>query len=102
MSSQYLAVVKRDYAPLVSEDEECIPSNTAAYKFGLMALLKEDAQDFVRSEELWNLAFKQLTNQSQDDEGAGAQGAISVVDQFQMNEMNSSWPWPNGYPCSCP
>lgn len=97
MSSQYLAVIKQDYSPLVSEDEEVIPANTAAYKFGLMALLKEDAQDFVRSEELWNLAYKQLTNQVGDDEGDGAQGAINRADDFAMSNVGNNSIWDNGF-----
>lgn len=87
MSWQYLAVIKQDYAPLTSEDQEVVPSNVGALKFGLMALLKEDSQDFERSNQLWQLGKNLLALEEDDDTGVGAIGKIDISDDLQLGTL---------------
>lgn len=85
--SNYIAVAKLDCVNLVNDDEEVIPGNLGALKKGLEALLSEDSRDNARANALWAEAGQLLTNESQDDEGAGAQGAVSRADDFDMASM---------------
>lgn len=87
MSIQYIAIIKQDYVPLVSEDEEVTPSNVGALKFGLMALLKEDAQDMERAEQFWQKANDLLAKEQDDDIGAGAEGKVQIPDDLQMSTV---------------
>lgn len=84
MSWQYLAAIKQDYIPLTSEDQEVIPSNIGALKFGLMALLKEDSQDFERANQLWQMGQNLLALQEDDDTGAGAEGKVIIEDDLNL------------------
>jgi len=88
---QCLTVCKREWMVIGNDNDPVVPGNIGALKFGLQALLKEDAQDFVRADELWNMAFKLLANEAQDDTGAGTAMPASVVDSFGMAVMDNGW-----------
>jgi len=81
---QFLTVCKRASVPIFNDNDEVIPPNIGAYRFGLEALTKEDAQDFARAEMMWQKAFDLLTNEVQDDTGSGSEGSVQVDDTFQM------------------
>lgn len=85
---QFLTICKRGYVPVSNDNDEVIPGNLGALRFGLDALLKEDAQDFTRAKTLWQDAKELLTNEVDDDTGAGAQGSVQVVDTFGLNEYS--------------
>lgn len=87
--SQYVAVVKIGYTPLVNDDEPCVPSNIAALTYGLMALLAADAQDFQREDSLWGKAKDALIQEQEDDQGGGVP-PMQVADSFMMNELRCS------------
>lgn len=84
---QFLTICKRAYVPVSSDFDEVIPGNLGALRFGLEALLSEDAKDGPRAREEWATAESLLANEVSDDEGAGAQGAVQVADDFNMQEV---------------
>jgi hypothetical protein len=84
---QFLTICKRAYVPVASDFDEVIPGNIGALRFGLSALLAEDSRDIERARQDWATAESLLTNEVADDEGAGAQGAVQVVDDFNMQEV---------------
>jgi hypothetical protein len=81
---QFLTICKRAYVPVANDYDEVIPGNLGALRFGLQALLSEDAKDGPRAREEWATAEALLTNEVSDDEGAGAQGSVQVDDTFGM------------------
>lgn len=81
---QFLAVCKRGYVPVANDNDEVIPANLGALRFGLEALLKEDAQDYSRAQQMWQTAQQLLTNEVSDDDGAGALQPVNVIDSFAL------------------
>ncbi len=81
---QYLTICKREWVPISNANDPVIPGNIGALRFGLEALLKEDAQDFPRAEEWWGKAQQLLANEAEDDQGAGATSPVQVADSFGM------------------
>lgn len=81
-----LCVCKREWIPVSNNNDPVIPGNIGALKFGLQALLAEDSRDFERAEELWQMAYKLLANESEDDTGAGTGTPVQVVDSFLLNQ----------------
>lgn len=83
----YLAVVKLAYVPLTDSDQEAVPGNIGAARFGLEALQKEDAAD-PRAATLWKQAEDELATESNNDTGAGASGNINIPDDYDMAGMD--------------
>lgn len=84
---QFLTICKRAFVPVASDNDEVIPGNLGALRFGLEALLKEDAQDFARAETMWGKAEDILAREVDDDTGAAAEGCVQVVDDFNMQSV---------------
>ena len=83
-SGKFLAIVKKEFVAISGDNDELPISNLGAYRMGLEALQKEDSSDYARANQLWSECFKLLTNESQDDEGAGAEGVAQVADDFNI------------------
>lgn len=81
---QILAVCKRQWTPVSNDNDEVVPGNLGALRFGMEALLKEDNQDFPRAEEWWGKAYQLLANEVEDDTGAGADTPVQVADSFGL------------------
>lgn len=81
-----LAVCKREWQPIANGNDPVIPGNIGAIRYGLQALLQEDAVDFERAEDLWQKGFKLLANEVEDDTGAGTGTPVQVVDSFMLNQ----------------
>lgn len=79
----YVAIVRLGYVPVANSYDEVIPGNIGALRFGLSALLKEDAEDYARSEELWEMARDRLVRQS-EGESEGTEDHVEVPDDFSM------------------
>lgn len=82
--SQFVAVVKLGYVPLVNDDEEVVPGNIGALRLGLEALKKEDSSDHITAQQLWELAKQELRNESNDDSEVGS---VMVTDEFDMGRV---------------
>lgn len=90
-STTFSTICKKAYVPLVVDEDELIIGNLGANRHGLEALLKEDASDYVRAQQLWELAKDLLIKESENDHG-GAESHVVVDDTFQMAQMNGdSW-----------
>lgn len=84
----YAAIVRQGYLPLVNSYDEVIPGNIAAIRLGLSALLKEDAEDYARAEQLWELAKLRLVAQS-ESESEGTEDHVEVPDDFNMQSIGT-------------
>ncbi len=94
---QLLTVCKREWMPVANDNDPIFPGNIGANRFGMQALLKEDAEDFARAEEMWNKAFQLLANEAQDDTGAGANTPVQVADSYMMGGGTYMGPQTWGY-----
>lgn len=81
---QFLCICKRSFVILANDNDEVIPGNLGALRFAIEALLKEDAQDFTRAEQMWEKAYDLLAREADDDTGASAEGSVSVANDFQL------------------
>lgn len=95
---QFLAICKREWTILTNGNDPVIPGNVGALRFGLQALLQEDAIDFPRAEGSWGKAFQLLADEVEDDQGAGATSPVLVADSFMMADGGYNGGWNgNGY-----
>lgn len=96
---QYLTVCKREWMTISNDNDPVVPGNIGALRFGLQALLKEDAEDYQRAEEMWQKAEQLLANESQDDTGAGADTPVRMADSWGLGAgLGSGFGWDgNGY-----
>ena len=85
--SVLIAAVKLDYIPLVNGDEEVVPGDLMALRYGLEALTKADNSDYAREEQLWEKAYASLRELSNDNTGAGAEGSVGMHDEFSMEDI---------------
>lgn len=83
---QLLAVCKREWTPVSNDNDEVVPGNYGALRFGMEALTKEDAQDFPRAQEWWEKSYDLLAKEAEDDTGAGADTPVRVADSFGMSQ----------------
>lgn len=79
----YVCIARLGYVPVVNSYDEVIPGNTGAIRFGLSALLKEDAEDYVRADQLWSMARDRLVRQS-EGESEGTEDHVAVSDDLEM------------------
>lgn len=84
VSTVFVVIAKKAFVPLVNDDDELLIGNWGALRLGLQALLAEDANDFERSDQLWAQAKRFLVQEEENLVGAGAEGVISVSDDFEM------------------
>lgn len=84
----YLALCKRSYQPVGADDDEVFPGNLAALEKGLEARKAERAQDLTRAAALWQEAKELLIEESENETGASAAGAVEVADDFMLETMN--------------
>lgn len=88
---QLLAVCKREWTPVSNDNDQIVPGNLGALRFGLNALLSEDSQDFARSEEQWQKAYELLANEAEDDTGANTHTPVQFADSFGVNDRWYGW-----------
>lgn len=85
-NTTFSTICKRAYVPVTDKTDELLISNWGAIRNGLKALQKEDAEDDVRADALWAKARNLLIAESINDTG-GAQGSISVENDFEMQNV---------------
>jgi hypothetical protein len=76
----YIAVVKKEWLPIVDDNQVLPISNLGAIRNGLEALQCEDAKDRVRAKQLWQDGKELLSDEAFDDEGAGAIATVQIDD----------------------
>lgn len=87
VSTVFDTLCKKAFKPAYDENDELIVGNIGALKDGLMALLKEDASDKGRANELWASAIQSVTSEAENSIGASAQGVIQMDDGFLMEAV---------------
>lgn len=83
-SGQFLAICKKEWQPVVADNDELPISNLGALRMGLEALQKEDSSDTLRANQLWSKAKSLLAEESEDDTGPAAEGRIQIADDFDI------------------
>lgn len=69
-------------------DSDVLPvQNIGALKLGLKALDKEDAEDYVRAEQLWNQGKTLLAQETDNETGSEALGKVQVDDDFGIGYL---------------
>lgn len=81
---QLVTVCKREYVAISQDRDEVIPSNIGALRFGMEALNVEDARSDIEAQGMWDKAYKLLSDEVEDDDGAGVIQAVTVADDFHM------------------
>ena len=77
---------------IFDDDDEVLPiQNMGALQLGLEAKQKEDANDFVRSRELWQQGKGLLIEESDNETGPQSEGNIIFDDEFLMSEVGRNW-----------
>lgn len=84
VSEIFVVVAKKAYKPLVNENDELLIGNWGALRLALDALLKEDASDTERANQLWAQAKQLLISEENNLVGAGAQGVVQMQDDFEI------------------
>lgn len=77
-------------------DSDVLPvQNVGALKLGLKALDKEDAEDYVRADQLWNQGKTLLAQETDNETGSEALGKVQVEDDFCLSNLGfeGSWGW---------
>jgi hypothetical protein len=78
---------------MLENDADVLPiQNLGALKLGLKALGKEDAEDWVRANQLWSLGKTLLAEQKDNIDGPESYGKIQYDDDFELSRM-SDWGW---------
>lgn len=94
---QFITICKRAYVPVVRSNDEVIPGNIGALRFGLEALQKEDSQDWPAAELLWDRALRLLAADVADDDGAGVAQTVAVEDALCMGTIGSGYGMGGGW-----
>lgn len=101
---QFLAICKREWVTVSNDNDTVIPGNLGALRFGLSALLREDAEDFTKAQQYWGAAMQLLANEVEDDTGDNTHVPVQVQDSFgmasgggYMGPVSSDGTWPGSY-----
>lgn len=87
VSNAFIVLCKKSFKPAYDENDELIVGNIGALKDGLMALLKEDASDKSRANELWASAIQSVQSEAENSIGASAQGFVQMDDSYIMEAV---------------
>lgn len=95
--SSYICLVKRAHVTLVNTYDEVIPGDRLTLIYGLQALLRADALDTEREDQLWAKADLRCARANEDEVGAGAQGRITVEDDYFMSHGGYGYGYGYGF-----
>lgn len=74
---------------LLENDDDVLPiTNINALRKGLRALSKEDANDFVRSDQLWAQGTADLNKETDNEEGPASQGKVQFDDDWCVGYLS--------------
>lgn len=83
-STAFVTVCKKAFKRTFDENDLLLIGNGPALRKGLEALLKEDASDRTRAEELWADAIAIIRAEADNETSPAAQGTMAVQDDFYM------------------
>jgi hypothetical protein len=87
-STAYFTCICKVAFQFFENDSDVLPvQNVGALKLGLKALDKEDAEDFVRAEQLWNQGKTLLAQETDNETGTEALGKMNIDDDFGMGYL---------------
>jgi hypothetical protein len=87
-SNAYFTCICKIAFQFFENDSDILPvQNIGALKLGLKALDKEDAEDYVRAEQLWNQGKTLLAQETDNETGSEALGKVQVEDDFCLGNL---------------
>ena len=89
----FSCVCKRNFIPLTSDNDELPIDNLNALQSAIDALAKRDASDYTRQQELLKQAKDWLNEESADETGPEAEGALQIADDYDLEHVG------DGYGC---
>jgi hypothetical protein len=96
-SNAYFTCICKIAFQFFENDSDVLPvQNIGALKLGLKALDKEDAEDYVRAEQLWNQGKTLLAQETDNETGSEALGKVAVEDDFFIGSLgfeDHGWGW---------
>ena len=94
-SLTYFTCICKIAFQMFENDSDVLPvQNLGALKLGLKALDKEDAEDYVRAEQLWQKGKVLLAEETDNETGSEALGKIQVEDDFELSCLGQEgWGW---------
>lgn len=95
-NAYFTCICKRAFVFLEKDSDIPAVQNVGANKLGLKALDKEDAEDYVRAEQLWQQGKILLAQESDNETGSEALGKVQVEDDFSLSELGFEG-WGYGY-----
>lgn len=88
-SNVYFTCICKLAFQILEGDDAILPiQNLGALKLGLKALGKEDAEDYVRANQLWTQGKTLLAEQKDNETGAEAYGKVQYDDDFELGLMS--------------
>ena len=72
-------IVKRGYVPLINNNDQLVPSNRNAYRYGIQAFNYENVNELERAQVYWQLAYQSLNEEAASfEEGSADQVDIQT------------------------
>lgn len=98
-SQTFFTVICKRAFQFLTDDAAILPvQNLGALKIGLKALDKEDAEDYVRSNQLWSMGMKLLADEKENQSGPEALGKVQIDDDFCLAAVGQeNWGWGGGW-----
>ena len=92
-SSAYFTCICKLAFVFLELDTDVLPvQNIGALKLGLKALDKEDAEDYVRAEQIWQQGRTLLAKQTDNETGSEALGKVHMDDDFELSRLgDDTW-----------
>jgi hypothetical protein len=83
-TAYFTCVCKRAFI-FLEDDADVLPvQNLGALKLGLKALDKEDAEDYVRADQLWSQGKTLLAQETDNATGSEALGKVQIDDDWDL------------------
>jgi len=96
-SNAYFTCICKLAFQMFENDTDVLPvQNLGALKLGLKALDKEDSEDYVRAEQLWNQGKTLLAEETSNNTGPQALGKVQFDDDFALSGLGNEmygWGW---------
>jgi hypothetical protein len=88
-SNAYFTCICKLAFQMLESDDAILPiQNLGAIKLGLKALAKEDAEDYVRANQLWAQGRTLLAEQKDNETGAEAYGKVQFDDDWELGSID--------------
>lgn len=89
-SFSYFTVICKRAFQFLDDDTAILPiQNLSALTYGLKALDKRDAEDYVREAQLWDMGKKCLADEKENQVGPEALGKVQMDDDWELASVGS-------------